>query len=101
MQTLWQLQAPGPAPPLDVLCDNSIRFPLTCLRDSADTWQEVIALNRPVLLDLVTADRFAAAAVFLGESSGNALLWSDKGLMRVPFVQLAERWRGSGPAAES
>jgi len=94
LQTLWQLQAPGPAPPLDVLCDNSIRFPLSCLRDSADTWQEVIALNRPVLLDLVTADRFAAAAVFLGESSGNALLWSDKGLMRVPFVQLAERWRG-------
>jgi general secretion pathway protein A len=94
MQTLWQLQAPGPAPPLDVLCDNSIRFPLTCLRDSADTWQEVIALNRPVLLDLVTADRFAAAALFLGESSGNALLWSGNGLMRVPFVQLAERWRG-------
>jgi general secretion pathway protein A len=76
-----------------MLCDNSIRFPLSCLRDSADTWQEVIALNRPVMLDLVTADRFAAA-LFLGESSGNALLWSDSGLMRVPFVQLAERWRG-------
>jgi general secretion pathway protein A len=95
LQALWQLQAAGPAPPLDLLCDDSVRFPLSCHRGTADTWQDVIALNRPVLLDLITADRFAAAAVFLGEAAGNALLWSEAGLQRVPFTRLAPYWRGA------
>lgn len=94
LDQLWQLQAEGPAPPLEQLCDSAIRFPLSCMRGSADTWQELLALQRPLLLDLVTPARFAAAALFLGEEDGRALLWSGNALHRVPFTELAALWRG-------
>lgn len=94
LEQLWQLQAEGPAPSLEQLCDDAIRFPLSCLRGSADTWQELLALQRPLLLDLVTPARFAAAALFLGEDGGRALLWSGSSLHRVPFTELAPLWRG-------
>ncbi len=94
LEQLWQLQAEGPAPPLEQLCDEAIRFPLSCLRGRADTWQELLALQRPLLLDLVTPARFAAAALFLGEEDGRALLWSGSALSRVPFTELAPLWRG-------
>ncbi len=94
LQALWEVQATGPAPPLELLCDGSVRFPLSCVRGSAATWQELLVLNRPLLLDLVTPARFSAAALFLGESAGSALLWSPEGLQRVPFVELAPRWQG-------
>lgn len=94
LEQLWQLQAEGPAPVLEQLCDEAIRFPLSCLRGRADTWQELLALQRPLLLDLVTPARFAAAALFLGEDEGRALLWSGEALRRVPFTEVAALWRG-------
>ncbi|MEQ9463279.1 MAG: AAA family ATPase [Haliea sp.] len=94
LEQLWQLQAEGPAPALEQLCDDVIRFPLSCLRGRAETWQELLALQRPLLLDLVTPARFAAAALFLGEDDGRALLWSGNALQRVPFTEVAPLWRG-------
>ncbi|PLW83068.1 general secretion pathway protein GspA [Kineobactrum sediminis] len=94
LEQLWQLQAEGPAPALEQLCDEAIRFPLSCLRGSAETWQELLALQRPLILDLVTPARFAAAALFLGEDEGRALLWSGNALRRVPFTEVAALWRG-------
>jgi general secretion pathway protein A len=94
LEQLWQLQAEGPAPSLEQLCDDVIRFPLSCIRGRADTWQELLALQRPVLLDLVTPARFAAAALFLGEEEGRALLWSGNSLQGVPFTEVAALWRG-------
>lgn len=94
LEQLWQLQAEGPAPVLEQLCDDVIRFPLSCIRGRADTWQELLALQRPVLLDLVTPARFAAAALFLGEEEGRALLWSGTELVRRPFTEVAALWRG-------
>lgn len=94
LEQLWQLQADGPAPSLEQLCDDAIRFPLSCLRGSADTWQELLALQRPLLLDLVTPARFAAAALFLGEEEGRALLWSGSSLDPIPFTEIAPLWRG-------
>ncbi|MFU8764769.1 MAG: peptidoglycan-binding protein, partial [Haliea sp.] len=94
LEQLWQLQAEGPAPLLEQLCDAVIRFPLSCIRGRADTWQELLALQRPLLLDLVTPARFAAAALFLGEDDGRALLWSGTELQRRPFTEVAALWRG-------
>jgi len=94
LEQLWQLQGEGPAPLLEQLCDDVIRFPLSCIRGRADTWQELLALQRPVLLDLVTPARFAAAALFLGEDEGRALLWSGTELQRRPFTEVAALWRG-------
>lgn len=95
LEQLWQLHGEGPAPLLEQLCDATIRFPLSCFQDRAETWQELLALQRPLLLDLVTPARFAAAALFLGEDEGRALLWSGSALQRVPFTEVAALWRGS------
>jgi len=94
LEQLWQLQVEGPTPQLEQLCDDAIRFPLSCMRGRADTWQELLALQRPLLLDLVTPARFAAAALFLGEDDGRALLWSGSSLQRVSFAEVAALWRG-------
>ncbi len=54
----------------------------------------MLALQRPLLLDLVTPARFAAAALFLGEDDGRALLWTGSALQRIPFTEVAALWRG-------
>ncbi|QIB66737.1 ExeA family protein [Kineobactrum salinum] len=96
LQQLWQLQigeeaaATMPAG----LCGGEIHFPLSCLREQAQTWQELVELERPLLLELVTPARSAAAAVFLGVEDDNALLWAGEAPARVALTELAPLWRG-------
>jgi general secretion pathway protein A len=96
LRQLWQLQtgAEQVATMPGGLCDGEIHFPLSCLRDQAQTWQELVALQRPLLLELVTPARSAAAAVFLGVEDDNALLWAGDTLVRVALTELAPLWRG-------
>lgn len=98
LRRLWQLQLQGDdegaAPLPAMLCDGAIRFPFSCVRESVETWQELVALQRPLLLELVTASRTAAAAVFLGIEDDNALLVAGDTLARVALTELAPLWRG-------
>ena len=51
-------------------------------------------LNRPVLLDMVTPDRFAAATLVLSFREVSALTWTRQGVLEVPLADLAKRWTG-------
>ena len=53
-----------------------------------------MALNRPVLLDIVTKDKFAAAALVLAFGEATALMWTRQGVLEVPLGELADSWTG-------
>ena len=78
------------AEPCTLAADTGLR----CESLRADTWDELLATDRPLLLNLVDAQRFAARALFLGIDGDRALLAGPDGLQRIALSALAERWTG-------
>jgi general secretion pathway protein A len=91
-RVLWTINSPvePPARP----CDDSVVAGLVCERGLATTWDELLALERPLVLQLVTPDRFAAAAVLLGIDARDAVLWHPDGERVVALSGLADLWTG-------
>lgn len=68
---------------------------LECVRARAQTWDQLAALDRPVLLDMVTPDRFAAGAVLLGLDGRSTWAVDAQGAVReVALSTLAAGWSG-------
>jgi general secretion pathway protein A len=89
-ELLWGYSAPGPLP--GIWCDPA--GPIACLSAQASTWDELAAIDRPLLLELVTAERFAAAAVMLGIEGRQAWLDTADGPTLVDLAELAPLWDG-------
>jgi len=90
---LWSLSSAAPLPPH--LCeDGEVRDGLACVSGSARTWDELAELDRPLLLDAVTPDRFAAGVLYLGRDGGSAWVAGGSGPEQVEFSQLAPVWTG-------
>ena len=90
MATLWSLSTdqPMPADPCDDVAG------LRCGTGTAATWDELNTMNRPLLLEAVTPERFAAGVLLLGIDGRNAWVAVDDGIEQVPLASLAESWRG-------
>ncbi|MEQ8262973.1 AAA family ATPase [Pseudohaliea sp.] len=88
LRGLYALQGgtPVPADP----CQGALR----CEEGRADTWQDLGPLARPLLLELVTPDRFAAAALLLELGERTATVAIRDGVAAVPLADLADYWRG-------
>ena len=88
LRGLYALQAgtPVPADP----CSGALR----CESGRADTWQDLGPLARPLLLDLVTPERFAAAALLLELGDRTATVATGDGVATVSLAHLAAYWRG-------
>lgn len=92
-QLLWSLQSDTLAP-LQV-CSEEPLSGLACYRDQARTWDSLLAYDRPLVLELVTPERFRAAALLLGVDGQQARLATPGGdVVQVPLRQLASRWQG-------
>ena len=87
---LWEYSSPGPVP--EAWCDSA--GAIACLSAQADTWDELAAIDRPLLLELVTPERFAAAAVLLGMEGRKAWLATVSGPVLVGLGELAPLWNG-------
>jgi general secretion pathway protein A len=90
---VWSLNSdqPLPADP----CAVDALEPLRCSTAAAETWDDLLALDRPVLLDMVTAQRFAASAVLLGVEGRRAWVATGQGPEQLALAELAPAWRGS------
>ncbi|KGE04913.1 ExeA family protein [Pseudohaliea rubra] len=88
LRGLYALQGGTPVP--DDPCAGTLR----CERGRADTWQEFGPLERPLLLELVTPERFAASALLLVLGERSATLATREGVATVPLAVLASYWRG-------
>jgi general secretion pathway protein A len=67
---------------------------LRCVSDEAETWDALLAENRPLLLELRDSRRFAARALFLGIDGTEVLLVDEPGFRRVPLETVAQHWTG-------
>jgi general secretion pathway protein A len=67
---------------------------LACVEGDALTWDDLARLERPLLLDMVTAERFAAATLLLGVEGRSAWVAAADGVASVPLAQLGPQWTG-------
>jgi general secretion pathway protein A len=88
LRGLYALQGGTPVPA------DPCRGDLRCEAGRADTWQDLAPLARPLLLELVTPDRFAAAALLLELGERTATLATPGGVTAVPLADLADYWGG-------
>ncbi|MEP4484392.1 MAG: AAA family ATPase [Halioglobus sp.] len=89
---LWSLYSSTTAP---VVCDAIATAGVSCSSAQASTWDELATFNRPLLLDMVTPERFAAASLLLRIEGRNAFLLGQQGAIEVSLATLAPLWQGT------
>ena len=67
---------------------------IQCTMTRSDVFDDIVGLGRPVLLDMVSPDRFSATTLLMGFDGVEAMVWSDLGLVRVTAGELASAWSG-------
>lgn len=91
-ERLWQAASNTPVP--SSVCPSPRITGLSCSKQAANVWNDVMALNRPVLLDMVTKDKFSAATLVLAFGDATAFTWTREGVVEVPLAELADSWTG-------
>jgi len=93
LTTLWSLYSSA-ALPLN-LCAGDIQEELVCVSGYAGTWDELATFDRPLLLDMITPERFAAATLLLGMDERSAWVATADGPALVELGELGLSWSGS------
>ena len=89
---LWGLNSSLPQP--GDICPEPPLAELACVDDSADTWDDLLGLDRPLLLDLVTPERFSATVVLLGMEGRKAWVATGRGVATVDLGGIGSQWTG-------
>jgi len=92
LSRLWQLHAVTTLPTR--LCPRSPYQGVSCIAEEAATWDEIARYRRPVVLSLVTAERFAAEVLLLEIAGTLAWVYTTDGERSVPLADLAPLWTG-------
>ena len=91
-ELLWSLYSPSPMPA--ELCPNREQSGLLCSAGNAATWDELQQFDRPMLLSLITPDRFSAGVVLLSIAGRQATVAAMDGVFEVELSQLGPMWTG-------
>ena len=86
----WRLRFDTPL--MGSLCAAAVSTGWQCELVQSDVWDEVVAMQRPVLLELRKPDGFAAATVLLRIKRDVALIWNGVSACEVPLSALTESW---------
>jgi general secretion pathway protein A len=92
MRQLWALNSTEPAPAIP--CGKSTQSGIACIQGEAWTWDELAAINRPVVLEMITPERFSAEVLLLDIDGSRAWVMTDTGLAQVSLAELAPLWVG-------
>ena len=76
------------------VCPAMTGSAIQCTMTRSDVFDDIVEWGRPVLLDMVSPDRFSATTLLMGFDGMEALVWSDLGLVRVTAGELASAWSG-------
>lgn len=68
---------------------------IVCEEVQLGTWDDVIAINRPAVLTLVTEDKKLAYVTLVGLIDERALVISNNQPLIVAWIDLAAQWNGS------
>ena len=91
-ERFWQTASSTPVP--STICPPPVITGLECTKQSVQVWNDLMSLNRPVLLEMVTDDKFAAATLVLAFRETSALTWTPQGVLEIPLGELADGWTG-------
>jgi general secretion pathway protein A len=91
-ERLWTLMSslPPEAPP----CTGETVQGIACIKGRAETWSDLVNFDRPLILQLVTPQRFAASVLLLGMTGGDGYLLADKEVVLVNLGELGHMWSG-------
>ncbi len=89
---LWSLYTDA-APPADI-CRDGPAAGIACISRDAPTWDALMEYGRPLLLEVVTADRFAASVLLLGIEGRQAWVAAERGVLLIQLGELGPQWSG-------
>jgi len=92
MATLWTLNSAQPVP--EIPCSKDVREDLACLEGEVWTWNELAAFDRPMVLEMISPERFSAEILLLGVTDTTAWLFKDAKVSEVSLAELAPYWTG-------
>jgi general secretion pathway protein A len=92
MAQLWRLYSEQAVP--ENPCSDEVQGGVVCVEGQARTWDELAGFDRPLLLDMVTPERFSAAVLLLGLNGRSAWALTDRGVSQVSLAGLAPAWTG-------
>ena len=90
---LWQLTLDDPV--RDGFCLGSGVSSIRCVRERGETWDELVSLYRPLVLDTRTPEKFSSSVLIVGFSDRSAWTLSALGVKKISLMQLARDWTGS------
>jgi len=90
---LWQLTMDDPV--RDGFCLGGDVSTTRCIRERGETWDQLMALDRPVVLDTRTPEKFSSSVLVVGFADRSAWTLSALGVIKIPLMQLASDWTGS------
>ena len=90
---LWQLTLDDPVS--EDFCMRNGTSSVMCVRERSDTWDQLVALNRPVVLDTRGQDKFSSSILIVGFADRAAWTISPRGVVKVPLIKLAGDWTGA------
>jgi general secretion pathway protein A len=93
LSQLWALYSAESSP--EKICTGEVQWGLVCVVESAQTWQELTQFNRPIVLDMVTPERFSASVLLLGIQGRSARVFDSNGVSEVPLAELGPAWSGA------
>ena len=92
MAELWALYSSQPVP--DEVCINAVQASLACLEGEVWTWDELDAFDSPLLLEMITPERFSAEVLLLGIDQPMAWVLVDDAVVSVRLAEIAPYWTG-------
>ena len=92
MARLWALYSTEqqPAQP----CSGTTQAGVACVEGQAQTWGELDPFDRPLLLDMVTPERFSAVVLLLGIEGRAAWVLAEQGVAKVDLAEIGPLWTG-------
>jgi general secretion pathway protein A len=90
---LWLAATDLPSP--SSLCPPPEITRLSCSTGTARVWNELASLNRPVLLETVTKEKFIASVLLFRIEGSEAIVWTDQGLQWILLADIADAWTGT------
>ena len=92
MSEMWALASSYPMP--ENTCSGEPQHNIFCVVATAQTWDELQHFDRPLVLDMITPERFSASALLLGVQGRAATVFTREGLVVADLAKLGEKWTG-------
>jgi general secretion pathway protein A len=92
MAQFWGLYSAESVP--EKPCSEEVQEGVACVESQARTWDELAVFDRPLLLGMVTPERFSAAVLLLGLDGRSAWVLTDQGVSQIDLAELGPLWTG-------